>query len=54
LLLVERELYVYSLTILNATQSSQLVKNVNSTLENAGAKTSFYTLGMVLDLPVLS
>jgi hypothetical protein len=27
-----------SLTILNATQSAQLVKNVNSTPENAGAK----------------
>jgi hypothetical protein len=32
----------YSLTILNATQSKQLVKNVNSTPENAGAKTSIY------------
>jgi len=32
----------YSLTILNATQSKQLVKNVTSTPENAGAKTSIY------------
>jgi hypothetical protein len=42
----------YSLTILNATQSKQLVKNVNSTPENAGAKTSLYAGDMVLNLPV--